>query len=221
MRTMRALTITVAVVLALPTVSAAQQERPFKDSWFWGIKGGGLAIADSGQAYRQAPLVGIEWLVTRTHGGIYIAGSQAFFTQQTFILRDATAPADSGVRVVDLTNMRKLDVAVLGFPGEHLRFHPYAGIGFTLNQVADAKARPPFANNAQLDYAEKLIQDEKVSFSPLLVIGAQYQVGSTAIFGQGSLSQLKKDFILYNGRQLSFAYEAGLRYNFGSSIDRN
>src|SRR6266513_6172643 len=130
MRTMRALTIAAAVVVAVPTIATAQQGRSFKDAWFWGIKGGGLTLADSGQAYKQAPYAGIEWLITRTHGGLYISGGQAFFTQQTFVARDP-AQADSGLRVVDIKNMRKLDLAVMYFPGEHLRFHPYAGIAFS------------------------------------------------------------------------------------------
>src|SRR5438105_4190841 len=100
MRMIRPLTIAAAVVVALPSLSAAQHDRQFKDAWFWGIKGGGLTIADSGQAYRQAPLAGIDWLITRTHGGLYISGGQSFFNQQTFTLRDPNAQTDSGARIV-------------------------------------------------------------------------------------------------------------------------
>jgi hypothetical protein len=220
MRTMRALTIAAAVVVAVPTIATAQQGRSFKDAWFWGIKGGGLTLADSGQAYKQAPYAGIEWLITRTHGGLYISGGQAFFTQQTFVARDP-AQADSGLRVVDIKNMRKLDLAVMGFPGEHLRFHPYAGIGFSLNQIVDAHARAPFGNADQIKYANQVIQDQKVAFSPLLIVGGQYAMRKVSIFGQGSLSPTQSQFLGYNGRSMSFSYELGLRYNVGTSIDRN
>jgi hypothetical protein len=217
---MRALTIAAAVVVAVPTIATAQQGRSFKDAWFWGIKGGGMTLADSGQAYKQAPYAGIEWLITRTHAGLYISGGQAFFTQQTFVARDP-AQADSGLRVVDIKNMRKLDLAVMGFPGEHLRFHPYAGIGFSLNQIVDAHARPPFGNADQANYANQVIQDQKVAFSPLLIVGGQYAMRKVSIFGQGSLSPTQSQFLGYNGRSMSFSYELGLRYNVGSSIDRN
>jgi hypothetical protein len=220
MRTMRALTIATAVVVAVPTIATAQQGRSFKDAWFWGIKGGGLTLADSGQAYKQAPYAGVEWLITRTHGGLYISGGQAFFTQQTFVARDP-AQADSGLRVVDIKNMRKLDVAVMGFPGEHLRFHPYAGVGFSLQQIVDAHARPPFGNADQVAYANQVIQDQKVAFSPLLIVGGQYAMRKVSIFGQGSLSPTQSQFLGYNGRSMSFSYELGLRYNVGTSIDRN
>jgi hypothetical protein len=139
----RPLAIAMATVLALPAISSAQHGRQFKNSWFWGLKGGAMTLADSGQAYRQAPFAGIDWLITRTHGGLYISGGQSFFNQQTFTLRDRTAPIDSGFRIVDLTNLRKLDVALVGFPGEHLRFHPYVGAGFLANRCRFGADRSP------------------------------------------------------------------------------
>src|SRR5436305_1460051 len=110
MRVSRPLTIAMAIVVALPAMGTAQESHQFKNSWFWGVKGGGFTLADSGQQYRQAPTAGIDWLITRTHGGLYISGGQTFFTQQTFTLRDPSAPSDSGFRVIDLKNMRRLDV---------------------------------------------------------------------------------------------------------------
>ena len=221
MRMFRPLTIAMAVVVALPALSSAQQGRQFKNSWFWGIKGGGFTIADSGQAYRQAPLAGIDWLITRTHGGLYISGGQSFFKQQTFTLRDPSAPVDSGPRVVDLKNLRKLDVAVMGFPGEHLRFHPYIGAGFAMSQVAAATPQGPFSSMEQIDYAEQVIQEQRVGFSPLVIIGGQYRVKRFSVFGQATASPAQKRFLMYNGRPFNFGYEMGLRYNVGSSIDRS
>lgn len=220
MRMIRPLAIAIAAVVALPAISSAQHDRQFKNSWFWGVKGGGFALADSGQAYTQAPLAGIDWLITRTHGGLYVSGGQSFFNQQTFTLRDRTAPLDSGFRVVDLKNLRKLDVAVVGFPGEHLRFHPYFGAGFALSQVAAASARGPFANENQLSDADAVIQDERVGFSPLFLAGGQYRLRRFSVFGQATASPAQKNFLLYNGRPFNFSYEVGIRYNVGSSIDR-
>jgi hypothetical protein len=220
MRTIRALTIAVAVVAALPTIASAQHGRGFRDSWFWGIKGGGFTFADSAQAYKLAPMGGVEWLITRTHGGLYISGGQAFFKNKTLTLFDPAAPRDSGFRVIDMKNMRKLDVAVMGFPGEHIRFHPYAGVGFTLGEVTDVVARGPFTNEDQQTFANTVIQDQKVAFSPLLIVGAQWRLPWVSVFGQGSVSPSQKEFILYNGRPFNFTYEMGLRYNIGSSLDR-
>ena len=221
MRTIRALTIAASIV-ALPALAGAQAGRQFKDAWFWGIKGGGFTLADSGTQYKQAPLGGIEWLITRSHGGLYLSASQAFFTQQTFALRDPNAPSDSGFRSINLKNLRKFDAAIMAFPGEHNRFHPYAGIGFTVGEIADAQGQPPYGNLDQLAYTDQVIQDSKVTFTPLIMVGGQYRMSSTiSIFGQGSVNPTQHDFLLYNSRPFNFTYEFGLRYNVGSSIDRN
>jgi hypothetical protein len=220
MRAMRALMTATAVVLALPNVAVAQTGRPFNNAWFWGIKGGGMTLADSGGAYTGAPTVGVDWMITRTHGGLYVSGSQTFFKQQTFTLRDPAA-LDSGVRVIDLNNMRRLDVAMVGFPGEHLRLHPYVGIGLSMRQIGDARPRGPFSNVDQFLFAEAVIADEKVSFAPLFLGGAQYRVRYFSIFGQMTLTPTEKNFILYNGRPWNAGMEFGIRYNFGSSISQD
>ena len=95
MRILRALTIAASVV-ALPSLATAQQGRPFKDAWFWGVKAGGLSVADTGGSYSFAPMIGVEWLITRTHGGLYISAGQAFFNQRRLPTRDPDAPADTG-----------------------------------------------------------------------------------------------------------------------------
>jgi hypothetical protein len=219
MRTIRALTIAAAVVVALPTIAAAQRGSGFQDSWFWGVKAGGLTFADSTGAYRQAPLAGVEWLITRTHGGLYVSAGQAFLTSQRLLARDPNS-ADSGFRAVNLKNLRRLDVAMVGFPGEHLNLHPYVGLGFTLNEVSDADAQGPFGNSDQSAFAAQTIQSQKTAFSPMLMAGAQWRAKWFSVFGQGSISPAQSNFILYNGRPFNFTYEMGLRYNVGSSINR-
>ena len=220
MRTIRALMIATAVIVALPNVGGAQRGAPFTDSWFWGVKLGGFTLADSGQKYVQAPVVGIDWMITRTHGGLYVSGSQTFFSQHTFTLRDPVS-ADSGLRPILIKNLRRLDVTLMGFPGEHLNLHPYAGVGFSLGQVSTVQAQGTFSNNDQLLFADQVIADERVAFSPLLMGGVQWRLKRASVFGQISASPAQKRFILYNGKPFNFGYEIGVRYNFGSSIDRS
>ena len=222
MRSIRALVIAAAVAVpCVASVASAQRGAPFTDSWFWGIKTGGYTLADSGQKYIQAPTVGLEWLITRTHGGLYVSGSQTFFSQHTFMLRDPSAPIDSGTRPVLIKNLRRLDVEIMGFPGEHLNFHPYAGVGFSLGEVSTVQPQGVFSNDDQAAFAESVVDAEKVAFTPLFMAGGQWRLSRVSVFGQLSASPAQKSFILYNGRPWNFGYEIGLRYNFGSSIDRN
>ena len=221
MRTIRVLTIATAIAGILPTLASAQQGRQFNDAWFWGIKGGGLTLADSGQSYKQSPVVGVDWLITRTHGGLYVSGAQSFFTRRASALRDSAGGRDSGFRVIDIRNLRKLDVAIMGFPGEHVQFHPYVGIGFTMGSVGDAQARGPFSNTDQSNFADRVILQHRTTFSPLLIAGGQYRLTRFSVFGQATLSPSQKEFILYNGRPFNYSYELGLRYNVGTSISRD
>lgn len=219
MRTIRALTVAAVVVASLPTIAAAQHGRQFKDSWFWGLKAGGFTLADSGRKYIQAPSVGVEWLITRSKGGLYVSGAQSFFTQHTFTLRDPAA--DSGLRPISLKNMRRLDVALMGFPGEHVRFHPYVGAGFSVAQIASAEPEGPFGNVDQLNYAAAVIQEEKVGVSPFFIGGGQWRMRRFSLFGQLTASPAQRNFLAYNGRPWNFGYEAGLRYNFGTAIAKD
>lgn len=221
MRTIRALTIASAIAVMLPSIAVAQNGRQFKDAWFWGIKAGGLALADSAQSYRPAGMIGVDWLITRTHGGLYVSGSESFFNRQALMLRDATAGLDSGYRVIDLKNMRKLDVALMGFPGEHLRFHPYVGAGFTLGEVASAAPRGPFGNTDQANNAALVVQQQRTAVAPLFIAGGQYRMTKFSVFGQATVAASNENFLLYNGKPFNFGFEVGLRYNFGSSIDRD
>jgi hypothetical protein len=217
----RALTAAAAVVVALPSVSAAQRGRQFQDAWFWGIKAGGFSFADSAQNYKQAGMAGIDWLITRRNGGLYVSAGQAFLTSSALIVKDQNAPVDSGPRLVNLKNLRRLDVALMGFPGEHLRFHPYVGAGFTLNEVAEAKAQGVFSNADQVTFADNQIQQAKVAFAPVGIIGAQWRLQWFSAFGQMTVNPSQKEFILYNNRPFNFSYELGIRYNVGSSIERD
>jgi hypothetical protein len=221
MRTIRALTIATATALLLPSVAAAQSGRQFKDAWFWGLKAGSLSLADSSQSYKQAPMVGVDWLITRTHGGLYVSGSQSFFTRQAVTLRDPVAGLDSGYRAIDLKNMRRLDIALMGFPGDHLRFHPYVGAGFSLGQVASAEPEGPFGNTDQANATAQIVQNERTAVAPLLIAGGQYRMTRFSVFGQATVVGSNTNFLLYNGKPFDFGIELGLRYNVGSSIDRN
>lgn len=220
MRTIRALRIAAAVVVALPTIAAAQNGRQFKDSWFWGLKAGGLGFADSAQSYRMAPMAGVDWLITRSKGGVYMSGGQAFFNEKTLTFRDPNFPVDSGFREIRLKNLRRFDFAVMGFPGDYLRFHPYVGAGFSVQAIADAAASGPFANTTQLDFADQVIQQQKVQFAPLGIVGGQWRLKWASVFGQATIAPTQKNFLLYNGNGLNTTFEFGLRYNIGTSIDR-
>src|SRR5690242_1077921 len=112
MRVTRALAAAAAIVAAMPRVGTAQLGSSFKDAWFWGVKAGGMDFNSGTTPHRQAPLGGIEWLITRSHGGLYLSYSEAFFTDQAAILTNLS-PSDTAPHIINLKNMRRLDVAAM------------------------------------------------------------------------------------------------------------
>jgi hypothetical protein len=216
----RALATAAAVVVALPTIAAAQQGRPFKVAWFWGVKAGGMTFADSGGKYKQGALTGIEWLITRTRGGLYVSAGEAFLSGTGLVQRDPSVP-DSGFRAIRVKNVRRADFAIMGFPGQSAAFHPYAGIGFTLNAIADADPVGTFSSVEQADFTRQQIQEQKVKIAPLFIGGAQWRLHYFSVFGQLTANPAQRDFLLYNGRPFYMTYELGLRYNVGTSIEKD
>jgi hypothetical protein len=215
----RALIAALALVAVLPQLGTAQMGRSFKDAWFWGAKGGGMDYNSSTMTHQQAPLVGAEWLITRNRGGLYVSFSQAFFTDQAGIMLEG----DTAVHMVNLKNMRRVDVAGMVFPGATVYTQPYVGIGVSLKQINNADLANPSSLSSpdQRAAAQGFIMTLRTAASPYFIAGAQLRLPMFSFFVQGTASPANKNMFLYNGKAFHLTYEAGLRYNVGSSIDKN
>lgn len=215
MRVLRALTAATGLALVLSQQSSAQGTRQFKDAWFWGLKTGVTSYSSATTSNGGAPLIGAEWLITRTNGGLYLSLDQAFITSTgSFTDRDADS---TYVRYPGINNLRKFTVAGMVFPGQTRNLHPYVGGGFVLDQVGGvALAGTPTAISADS------ISAKKTAFSPIFIGGVQARLKPMSVFVQGSASPAQHTFFYSNisTNQLSFALEFGVRYNVGSSIDR-
>jgi hypothetical protein len=216
MRRIRALTTVVALMALVPALGTAQSARPFKNSWFWGAKGGTFEYSTPSRMNAMAPLGGLDWLITRSRGGMYISFTQAFFDR----MEQMHAEGDS-LRNVELKNMRRLDIAAMIFPGQSLFFRPYLGAGFSIDQVASAVPQGTFANSDAFFSADAMITQLRTSVSPVLMAGTQFQFPFASLFVQGTVFPSQKNFFLHNPEaSFNTSVEAGLRFNFGSSIDR-
>lgn len=216
MRRIRALTTVVALVTLVPALGAAQADRGFKNSWFWGAKAGTLDYSTPTRMNALAPMGGIDWLITRSKAGMYLSFQQAFFTRT-----EAMQAEGDSVRSVDLKNMRRFDIAAMIFPGSSLYFKPYAGLGFSIDQVASAVPQGVFTNPDQFASADALITQLRTSVSPVLMLGAQLQLLRMSVFVQGTAAPSQKNFFLHNPEATFLtSLEAGVRWNFGSAIEK-
>ncbi len=144
MRLLRALAMAAVFAALLSRSGAAQDARQFKDAWFWGIKGGALSFSSTTTTNGGAPLVGGEWLITRTGGGLYISYDQAFFTTQGgFVDHD---PDSTFTRPVRLKDLRRFTIAGMVFPIQSRVLHPYAGLGLLFSQIGGTQLLSPVSN---------------------------------------------------------------------------
>lgn len=221
MRITRTLAAAAVLAAVMPRVGTAQIGSSFKDAWFWGVKAGGMDYNSATTTHRQAPMGGVEWMITRTHGGLYISYSEAFFTDQAAILTNSD-PSDTLPRMINLKNMRRLDMAAMVFPGSNTWLHPYAGIGFSIKQISSADpADMNFSSSDQYAITQAYIKELRTGASPYYIVGTQLRLIGFSVFVQGTASPAQQNMFLYNSKGFHLTYEAGLRYNVGSSISKD
>jgi hypothetical protein len=213
MRTVRWMASGLALVALLPTVGAAQSSRHFKDSWFWGAKFGLMNFATTSAGSSTAPLIGAEWLITRTRGGLYLSAEQAFF-DKTSTVQDNVGNSYA----VAIEDMRRYAISALAFPVTYGSVRPYAGVGFSMNLIQHADLAEPVADPNQAPVVASRVANQKDRVSFISMAGAQVQYRRVSLFGQLTFMPTKANFLL-NDRS-TYLLEAGVRYNVGKSIDR-
>jgi opacity protein-like surface antigen len=212
MRLLKATTVLAALLLTAADVSA-QTRGNFENSWFWGAKAGINTFSTDGPGASNVPTLGIDWLITRKLGGLYVSADQSFFGKTVTTLDPASV---TGTRRVKINDLRRVDFAGVVFPGSFGPVRPYAGLGAAISLIRSAVAQPDSAGGEPSQLFIDAM-DKRTSRSSLLVMaGVQVQRKRTAFFVQESLMPDGGDFLIRNA--LSF-FEVGLRYNFGSSIE--
>jgi hypothetical protein len=195
----------------VPVTASAQRTRDFEDSWFWGVKGGVSAYSPVYGESETAPTFGAEWLITRTHGALYLSVDQANINSVSAVF-DPTA--EGSVRPVEVDKLRRVGFAALMFPKRFGNVRPYAGLGVSLNLIGDAFPLVTAEEDDVTDGVYERIEDRRSQASLLAIGGLQVQVGRAAVFGQASFMPANSHFLLNDA--LSF-FELGVRYNFGGA----
>ncbi|MDQ2890673.1 MAG: hypothetical protein M3R65_09015 [Gemmatimonadota bacterium] len=213
-RTRSCLSAVVPLLVCLAAPAAhAQQAQFFQNSWFWGVHAGATSVGTPGSSASGVGTIGADWMITRTDGGLYVSYDQASFNKLSAVA-DASEP--SGARPVGVRDMRTISIAGVAFPWHSGRFRPYAGLGYALSLIGSASARPDSANTTPPPELNQSIDNLRSRSSIFAMGGAQWQIRRTAIFAQASFIPSSNQFLV---TKPITAIVAGIRYNFGSSID--
>ena len=216
MRTIRTVAAGLACIALVPAVAAAQRGQQFDDSWYWGAKGG-VTLLEAGDGSITAPLVGAEWLVTRSRAALYVSIDQSFFDTQARFLDPVSAGA---VRSVDISDMRRYSLALMAFPKQFGSLRPYAGAGFAINVIQSTEDQNgSYASRAQQDTVLRFIDDRASRTSFMLMGGVQAQVSRFGLFLQVTVMPTPHRFLI-NGAPNTAVFEAGIRYNLTGAREK-
>jgi hypothetical protein len=215
MQKLRVVAVAMVAALVVSAAANAQEMRNFDNSWFWGAKAGINTFTPSGHGTTSTANLGIDWLITRSKGGLYVSADQSVFERDVEVFDQASITNQRTVRINDL---RRISFAALAFPKHFGGITPYAGVGYQIAVLGNARVFADTANtfpsNAFLDEVES----ERSRAGILGMAGVQIQTKRAAVFAQETLVPASTRFLLTSA--LSF-FEFGVRYNFGSSIDRD
>ena len=215
MQKLRAVAVAMVATLVVSASANAQGMRNFDNSWFWGFKSGINTFAAPGRGNTSTVDLGIDWLITRTRGGLYVSANQSIF-ERDIDVSDPTANRNQ--RTVRVNDLRRISFAAVAFPKHFGGITPYGGIGYTIAILGDARvfvdSADTFPNNAFLDNVES----RRSRGAVFGMAGVQIQTKRAALFAQETMLPSNSNFLFSS--VLSF-FEFGVRYNFGSSIDRD
>jgi hypothetical protein len=214
MQKLRAVAVAVVATLVVATGASAQEMRNFDNSWFWGFKSGVNTFSAPGHGNTSTVDLGVDWLITRTRGGLYVSGNQSIFKRDVDVFDPAS---NNNQRTVQVSDMRRISFAAVAFPKHFGGITPYGGIGYTIAVLGDARvyldSANTFPNNAFMDRVDQA-RSRGAVFG---MGGVQIQTRRAAIFAQETILPSNAQFLFPS--VLSF-FEFGVRYNFGSSIDQ-
>ena len=143
--------------------------------------------------------------------------SRAFFSDLS-TLEQPAPPSGTAAREVDIEDMTTFGASIFAFPGAFGPVRPYGGIGASLGLIGTTRPRGTFASDDDRDSVAFFLQEARTAAFATVTLGAQLQVGPLHLFGQGVVLPRRQAFLL-NTRG-TYMFEGGVRYNFGSAIER-
>ena len=217
MRTVRLVASGLALVALLPAAGESQSQpggaRGFKDSWYWGAKTGLLSFSTVTSGSAWAPLIGAEWLITRSRGALYVSLDQSFFDETTGLVDQQGNAFQIGIE-----DLRRFTAAGLAFPVTWGALRPYAGVGLSINFIQRAAPLTAVEDPATDARLREAIDDQKDRASIVFMGGVQGEYRRFVLFGQATYMPSRDRFLL-NDRS-TYLLETGVRFNFGTSIER-
>jgi hypothetical protein len=229
MRSIRLVVLSLAAAAAVgltPSAGAAQSPtRGFADSWYWGVYGGYTSFTTaygSQNITTNAPAIGVDWMITRTRFALHVFGDESFFNTSSSI----GSPTGAAPLPVNITDMRRVGFDVMIFTPEIKAFKPYVGLGYSFNFINSASLRTcstctTFPSQAAADSNYTAINDARSMGKAFGNLGVMYVFKRWAPYGQLTVMPTEGTHNWFiNGTGFTTQFALGVRYNFGTAIDK-
>jgi hypothetical protein len=89
----------------------------------------------------------------------------------------------------------------------------------SINVIQNAEPLGTYSDTTSQNTVFRDVNEKTSRVSAVFTGGAMYQIGRAAIFGQASAMPTRSNFLL-NGASHTFMFDAGIRYNLSTAIDR-
>jgi hypothetical protein len=215
MQKLRAVGVAIVATLVVSAGANAQGMRNFDNSWFWGFKSGINTFSVPGHGNTSTVDLGVDWLITRSKGGLYVSGNQSIFQRDLQVFDQS---ASGGQRTVRVNDLRRISFAAMVFPKHFGGITPYGGLGYMLAVLGDARVFVDSASNFPSNSFFDQIDQARSRSAVMAIAGLQIHLSRLAVFGQETVLPSNPSFLFPS--VLNF-FEFGVRINFGSSIDRD
>ncbi len=229
MRSSRLVVLSLAAAAAVgltPSAGAAQSAaQGFTDSWYWGAYAGFTSFQTAfgtENLHTTAPVIGVDWMLTRAKFALNIFADQSYFST----LSSITSPTGAGPLAVNINDMRQVGFSLMIFTPEYKQFKPYVNLGYSFNFINSAALRTgssgaTFPTQAAADSNQTAIIDARAEGKVFGGVGVMYLYKKFAPFAQVMVmpTQGVSDWYL-NGAGFTTMWSVGLRYNFGTSIEK-
>ena len=186
------------------------------NSWYWGVYGGQTSFPTT-IARTTAPMVGIDWMITRTRFALNVFAEQSYFGAVSTITDFPT----SAPRRVDIKDMRRIGGSAMIFLPEYKYFHPWFGAGYALNFVREATPQgSSFASPAARDTITARINTARTQGKLFGELGVMASYKKFAPFLQYTVMPTQGSGSWFvNGEGFTNIWKLGIRYNFGPAVN--
>ena len=187
------------------------------NSWYWGLYGGQTSLATT-IARTTAPMIGGEWMITRTRYAVNVFAEQSYFNAVTTV---PDSGGSSAPRRVDMQDMRRVGASGMIFLPQYKYFHPWFGAGYAFNMIRTATPQgSSFASPAARDARYAAIENRRSEGKLFGEFGMIFSYRQWAPFVQYTVMPTKGDgTFMVNGEGFTNIWKLGYRYSFGSAFE--